>query len=93
MTSPTRWNPPKPAVPRTVLITPRMADILSGICLGHSNAEIGRRLYITKDTVKTITSRLYRRMGARDRAHAAALACSGHLTLIVFATPGEKAAA
>jgi DNA-binding NarL/FixJ family response regulator len=41
---------------------------------GKSNAEIGRDLYVSEDTVKTHARRLFRKLGARDRAHAVASA-------------------
>ena len=40
---------------------------------GRSNAEIGRSLYLSEDTVKTHARRLFSKLGARDRAHAVAL--------------------
>ena len=40
---------------------------------GRSNAEIGRELYLSEDTVKTHARRLFRKLGAADRAHAVAL--------------------
>ena len=41
---------------------------------GKSNAEIGRELFVSEDTVKTHARRLFRKLGARDRAHAVAAA-------------------
>ena len=38
-----------------------------------SNAEIGRELYLSEDTVKTHARRLFRKVGAADRAQAVAL--------------------
>ena len=40
---------------------------------GRSNAEIGRELYLSEDTVKTHARRLFRKLGASDRAHAVAM--------------------
>jgi DNA-binding NarL/FixJ family response regulator len=40
---------------------------------GKSNAEIGRDLYVSEDTVKTHARRLFRKLKARDRAHAVAV--------------------
>lgn len=55
-------------------LTGRETEVLLGISGGKSNADIGRELYLTEDTVKTYTRRLYRKLGATDRAHAVALA-------------------
>ena len=44
------------------------------ICLGHSNAEIGKELYISEATVKTHVTRLLHKLGVRDRAQAIVLA-------------------
>jgi len=54
-------------------LTARETQILAGIAGGHTNAQIGRSLYISEDTVKTHARRLFRKLGARDRAHAVAL--------------------
>lgn len=66
-----------------VTITPRQADVLSGICQGHTTAQIGRRLYLSEDTVKTHVKRLFRAMNVHCRAHAAALAASGQMAVMV----------
>lgn len=64
------------ARPRSgIEITERELDVLHGIADGWSNAEIGALLGITTDTAKTHLHRLYRKLGARSRAHAVALAC------------------
>jgi len=39
---------------------------------GRSNAEIGKELYLSEDTVKTHARRLFRKLGAADRAQAVA---------------------
>jgi DNA-binding NarL/FixJ family response regulator len=46
--------------------------VLRGMADGKSNAEIGRELFVSEDTVKTHARRLFRKLGARDRAHAVA---------------------
>lgn len=61
----------EPAGRRPVLST-REQQVLDGIMRGLSNAEIGRELFLTEDTVKTHARRLYRKMGASDRAAAVA---------------------
>lgn len=79
-----RWYPPPvPDRPPLVLLTARQADVLAGICLGQTNAHIGRRLFITEECVKTHVRRILRAMGARNRCDAAALACSGRLAIHV----------
>jgi len=62
------------ARPDQPVLTDRELDVLSGMCDGRSNAEIGRSLYLSEDTVKTHARRLFRKLGAGDRAHAVAIA-------------------
>lgn len=53
-------------------LTEREAQVLRAMADGKSNAEIGRELYLSEDTVKTHARRIFRKLGARDRAHAVA---------------------
>ncbi|MEV4416360.1 response regulator transcription factor [Catellatospora sp. NPDC049609] len=62
--------PVRPA--RSVTLTERELQVLRGMADGQSNAEIGRDLFVSEDTVKTHARRLFRKLGARDRAHAVA---------------------
>jgi DNA-binding NarL/FixJ family response regulator len=62
---------PGPAA-RRVVLTERELQVLRGMADGKSNAEIGRELFVSEDTVKTHARRLFRKLGARDRAHAVA---------------------
>lgn len=55
-------------------LTERELQVLHGMADGKSNAEIGRELFVSEDTVKTHARRLFRKLGARDRAHAVAAA-------------------
>jgi DNA-binding NarL/FixJ family response regulator len=57
-------------------LTAREIQVLEGMSHGRSNAEIGRELFLSEDTVKTHARRLFKKLGASDRAHAVALA--GH---------------
>jgi DNA-binding NarL/FixJ family response regulator len=50
------------------------ADHTDPVTDGKSDSEIGRDLYVSEDTVKTRARRLFRKLGARDRAHAVASA-------------------
>jgi DNA-binding NarL/FixJ family response regulator len=54
-------------------LTERELQVLHGMAEGRSNAEIGRDLFVSEDTVKTHARRLFRKLGARDRAHAVAV--------------------
>jgi DNA-binding NarL/FixJ family response regulator len=53
-------------------LTERELQVLRGMSRGRSNAEIGKELYLSEDTVKTHARRLFRKIGAADRAQAAA---------------------
>jgi len=55
------------------MLTERELEVLAGMCAGRSNSEIGRSLFLSEDTVKTHARRLFRKLGAVDRAHAVAL--------------------
>jgi DNA-binding CsgD family transcriptional regulator len=54
----------------TVRLTPREVDVLSYASLGCGNAEIGERLSLSTDTVKTYMRNLMAKLGTRSR-HAA----------------------
>jgi DNA-binding NarL/FixJ family response regulator len=60
------------ATPEAPPLTERELQVLRGMADGRSNAEIGKELYVSEDTVKTHARRLFRKLGARDRAHAVA---------------------
>ncbi len=60
-------------VPVTLAVTERELQILRGMTDGCSNLEIARQLFVSEDTVKTHARRLFRKLGAHDRAHAVAL--------------------
>jgi DNA-binding NarL/FixJ family response regulator len=51
-------------------ITPRELEILELIAAGLSNREIGERLFVSENTVKTHASRLFDKLGARRRTQA-----------------------
>ncbi len=73
------FGPPDPALRArdgdapALRLSARQVEVLRGMADGKSNAQIGRELYVTADTVKTHAVALFKRLGATDRAHAVAL--------------------
>jgi DNA-binding CsgD family transcriptional regulator len=51
-------------------ITPREMEILGLVAQGLSNREIGQRLFVSENTVKTHCSRAFDKLGARRRTQA-----------------------
>jgi DNA-binding NarL/FixJ family response regulator len=92
MTNPP-WQVPLLATgPPTASVTARQADVLTGICMGLTNRQIGARLLVAEATVKRHVRGLLRALTARDRAHAAALAASGQVTVHVRESSSWRAA-
>jgi DNA-binding NarL/FixJ family response regulator len=56
-----------------VALSMREMQVLTGMSQGKSNAQIGRELYLSEDTIKTHARRLFRKLGAKDRAEAVAI--------------------
>ena len=54
-------------------ITPRELEILQLIAEGLSNKEIAARVYVSENTVKTHSSRVFDKLGARRRTQAVQL--------------------
>ena len=54
-------------------ITPREMEILELIAAGLSNREISERLYVSENTVKTHSSRLFDKLDAKRRTQAVQL--------------------
>jgi ATP/maltotriose-dependent transcriptional regulator MalT len=54
-------------------ITPRELEILELIAAGLSNREIAGRIFVSENTVKTHSSRLFDKLGARRRTQAVQL--------------------
>lgn len=53
-------------------LTERELEVLQHLSFGYSNREIGRRLFISADTVKTHLEHIYQKLGATDRTAAVA---------------------
>lgn len=54
-------------------ITPRELEILGLIAAGLSNREIAGRLFVSENTIKTHSSRLFDKLGAKRRTQAVQL--------------------
>jgi len=72
LTSP-RLPAPRDAGDGEAQLTERELQVLRGMSQGQSNGEIGKELFLSEDTVKTHARRLFRKLGARDRAQAVAV--------------------
>ena len=55
-------------------ITPRELEILALMAQGLSNKEIGERVFVSENTVKTHSSRVFDKLGAKRRTQAVQLA-------------------
>lgn len=55
-------------------LSAREIDILEQAVAGHCNREIGKRLFISEETVRVHLKHLMRKLGAKNRTNAAAIA-------------------
>ncbi len=60
--------------PAVDALTPRELDVLRAVAEGHTNAEVGRRLFISESTVKTHLLRVFAKLGVDDRTAAVTVA-------------------
>jgi two-component system, NarL family, response regulator len=75
-----RFLDPKAAASGTAAgLTPRQREILQHYADGRSTVEAAERLGLSTETVRTHTKATFARLGARDRAHAVAIALRSSL--------------
>jgi len=62
--------PPAPAEEDTAVLTRRELEILQLVAEGNSNAQVGRLLWVTEQTVKFHLSNIYRKLDVSNRTEA-----------------------
>lgn len=62
------------ALDRLDALTPREREVLISVAAGHSNAEVGRQLFLSEATVKAHVSRLLTKLDVGNRVQVAILA-------------------
>jgi len=63
-------SPPAPTAPPLALLTEREREILSLLASGHTNGEIGKRLFIATNTVKDHLKRIFVKIDVSSRHEA-----------------------
>lgn len=73
------------------LVSSQEIKVLVGIANGMSNGDIGKAMFLSENTVKSHAHKLFRKLGARDRAHAVR---RGYETgILQLRSPSDQAAA
>jgi len=65
------WFPCLMLAQTQIHLSPRQIDVLSGLCLGQSNKEIGRSLGLSENTVRSHVAVIFRALDVTSRTEAA----------------------
>ena len=65
---------PIQAAPQTGQLSDREVEVIDLVANGLTNGEIGKRLFLSEETVKSHLRNVLAKLGAKNRAHAVALA-------------------
>jgi DNA-binding NarL/FixJ family response regulator len=82
-----RWDEPVPGTGGLPDLTSRETDILRSLASGHSIRQTARALGIAPKTVENVQTRLFRKLGVRNRS--GALTVADAFGLLPATTPGE----
>jgi DNA-binding NarL/FixJ family response regulator len=75
--------------PERTPLTARELEILRAVAEGHTNARIGRQLWVTEQTVKFHLSNIYRKLGVSNRTEASRYALMHGLVAMPRRAPLE----
>jgi DNA-binding NarL/FixJ family response regulator len=76
---PAEATAPEPLDEQPSPLTARELEILRSVAEGHTNARIGRELWVTEQTVKFHLSNIYRKLGVSNRTEASRYALVNRL--------------
>ena len=65
---------PRRPRPRTAALTPRERDVLERLAEGRATEEVAELLHVSPHTVRSRIKSMLRKLGARNREHAVAIA-------------------
>ena len=68
--------PERPRHRRTAQLTKRERDVLERLAEGHATEEVAELLHVSPHTVRSRVKTVLRKLGARNREHAVAIALS-----------------